>query len=134
MRLSSDEYLQISDLAEKLGITTRTIRLYEQMGLVDPPKRTEGRIRVYDKADIKRFKFVLKLKELGLSLNEMKELADIYTQEQMPEKIMPRLIELLDTHLRAIRNKISSMQSLEKEIAAYRQRIVDQFNLNKSSE
>lgn len=134
MRLSSDEYLQISDLAEKLGITTRTIRLYEQMGLVDPPKRTEGRIRVYDKADIKRFKFVLKLKELGLSLNEMKELADIYNQEQMPEKIMPRLIEFLDTHLRSIRNKIASLQSLEKEIAAYRQRIVDQFNLNKSME
>lgn len=134
MRLSSDEYLQISDLAEKLGITTRTIRLYEQMGLVEPPKRTEGRIRVYDKADIKRFKFVLKLKELGLSLNEMKELADIYNQEQMPEKIMPRLIELLDTHLRSIRNKISSLQSLEKEIAAYRLRIVDQYNLNKSTE
>ena len=134
MRLSSDEYLQISDLAEKLGITTRTIRLYEQMGLVEPPKRTEGRIRVYDKADIKRFKFVLKLKELGLSLNEMKELADIYNQEQLPEKIMPRLIEFLDTHLRALRNRISSLQSLEKDIAAYRLRIVDQFNLNKSNE
>ena len=46
MRLSSDEFMQISDLAKALHITTRTIRLYEQMGLVEPPKRTEGGIRV----------------------------------------------------------------------------------------
>ncbi len=129
MRLSSDEIMQISDLAKALHITTRTIRLYEQMGLVDPPKRTEGGIRVYEKADIKRFKFVLKLKALGLSLQEMKELADIYSQEQLPEKIMPRLIELLNSHLDNIRKRITQLQSLEKEIAEYKQRIVDSYNL-----
>lgn len=129
MRLSSDEFMQISDLAKALHITTRTIRLYEQMGLVEPPKRTEGGIRVYEKADIKRFKFVLKLKALGLSLQEMKELADIYSQEQLPEKIMPRLIELLNSHLDNIRKRITQLQSLEKEIAEYKQRIVDSYNL-----
>lgn len=134
MRLSSDEYLQISDLAEKLGITTRTIRLYEQMGLVEPPKRTEGGIRVYEKADVTRFKFVLKLKDLGLSLNEMKELADIYTREQMPEKIMPRLLELLDAHLNSIKKKVARLQSLEKDIAEYRQRIVDFYHIKDQSE
>jgi DNA-binding transcriptional MerR regulator len=94
MKLSSEEYMQISELAKALNLTTRTIRLYEQMGLVEPPKRTVGGIRVYEKSDIRRFKFVLKLKALGLSLQEMKELADIYSKEQLPEKIMPRLIEL----------------------------------------
>lgn len=129
MRLSTDEYIQISDLAKKLGITTRTIRLYEQMGLVEPPKRTEGGIRVYDKADIKRFKFVLKLKELGLSLQEMQELAQIYNQYKVPDKIMPRLIELLDYHIDNIRKKISKLQSLEKDITEYKQRIIDQYKL-----
>ncbi len=129
MRLSSDEFMQISDLAKALHITTRTIRLYEQMGLVDPPRRTEGGIRVYEKADIKRFKFVLKLKALGLSLQEMKELADIYSQEQLPEKIMPRLIELLNSHLDSIRKRISQLQSLEKDIADYKQRILDYYKL-----
>ncbi len=129
MRLSSDEYMQISDLAKALHITTRTIRLYEQMGLVEPPKRTEGGIRVYEKDDITRFKFVLKLKTLGLSLQEMKELADIYSQEQLPEKIMPRLIELLNSHLDSIRKRISQLQSLEKDIADYKQRILDYYKL-----
>jgi DNA-binding transcriptional MerR regulator len=132
MRLSNEDHLQISDLAETLGITTRTIRLYEKMGLVDPPKRTEGNVRYYEKSDIKRFKFILKVKALGLSLEEMQELAQLFDKEQkVPDKIMPRLIELLDTHLTSIREKISTLQSLEKDITAYHQRIVDQFNLKK---
>jgi DNA-binding transcriptional MerR regulator len=132
MRLSNEDHMQISDLAEKLGITSRTIRLYEKMGLVEPPKRTEGKVRYYEKADVKRFKFVLKVKELGLSLEEMKELADLFDREQkVPNKIMPRLIELLDTHLNSIKQKVSTLQSLDKDITAYRQRIVDEFNLRK---
>jgi DNA-binding transcriptional MerR regulator len=130
MRLSSDEYMQISDLAKALHITTRTIRLYEQMGLVEPPKRTEGGIRVYEKDDIKRFKFVLKVKALGLSLQEMKELADIYSQEQLPEKIMPRLVELLNSHLGTIRKRVAQLQSLEKDITAYKQRLHEYYNLS----
>ena len=130
MRLSNEDHMQISDLAEKLGITTRTIRLYEKMELVDVPKRTDGRVRYYEKADVKRFKFVLKLKQLGLSLEEMKDLAEIYNREQkVPEKIMPRLIELLDTHLRNIKEKVTTLQSLDRDITAYRQRIVDEYNL-----
>lgn len=132
MRLSNEEHMQISDLAEELNITTRTIRLYEKMGLVEPPKRTEGKVRYYEKGDIKRFKFVLKVKELGLSLEEMKELADLFDKEQkVPEKIMPRLIELLGTHLNSIKQKVATLQSLEKDITAYRQRIVDEFKLIK---
>lgn len=132
MRLSNEDHMQISDLAETLGITTRTIRLYEKLGLVEPPKRTGGRVRYYEKEDVKRFKFVLRLKTLGLSLEEMKELADQYNREQrVPDKIMPRLIELLDTHLNSIKEKVTTLQKLEKEISAYRTRIVDQYHLGK---
>jgi DNA-binding transcriptional MerR regulator len=132
MRLSNEEHMQISDLAESLGITARTIRLYEKLGLVDPPKRTDGRVRYYEKVDVKRFKFILKLKELGLSLEEMKELAILFDKEKKaPEKIMPRLTELLDIHLNSIKQKVSMLQSLEKDITAYRQRITEQFKLDK---
>ena len=89
MRLSNEDHMQISDLAEMLGITTRTIRLYEKLGLVEPPKRTDGRVRYYEKPDVTRFKFVLKVKELGLSLEEMKELAMLFDKEQkVPDKII----------------------------------------------
>jgi len=132
MRLSNEDHMQISDLAEKLGITTRTIRLYEKLGLVEPPKRTEGKVRYYEKADVKRFKFVLRCKALGLTLEEMKELADLYNREQkVPDKIMPRLIELVDTHLNSIKEKVATLQRLEKDISEYRTRIVEEFRLRK---
>lgn len=129
MRLNCDDCIQISDLAKMLHITTRTIRLYEQMGLVDPPKRTEGGIRLYDKSDIRRFKMVLKVKALGLSLQEIKELADIYNREQLPEKIMPRLIELLNSHIDKIKKRIGQLQSLERDIVEYKKKIVEYYNL-----
>lgn len=123
MRLINEDYLQISDLSEMLGITARTIRLYEKMGLVDPPKRTDGRIRYYEKSDLKRFKFVLKLKTLGLSLGEMKELADIHKQEQIPAKVIPRLLEFLDNHLASIRERVMTLQSLENDIENFHERV-----------
>jgi DNA-binding transcriptional MerR regulator len=132
MRLSNEDHMQISDLAESLGITSRTIRLYEKIGLVEPPKRTEGGVRYYEKADLTRFKFVLRLKTLGLTLDEMKELAELYNREdRIPDKIMPRLTELLDTHLNSIKDKIATLQRLEKDISEYRTRIVDQYQLVK---
>jgi len=116
--------MQISALAEKLGITTRTIRLYEQMRLVKPPKRTEGKIRYYEKEDIARFKFILKLKALGLSLEEVKELAELYNSEhEVPERIMPRLMQMLNDHLNNIMQKVTALQSLEKDIIAFKLRI-----------
>jgi len=108
-----------------LGITARTLRLYEQLGLIDPPQRTEGGIRYYTKEDIGRIKFVLKVKELGLSLRQMRELAEIYRETKMPDRIMPRLIEILDSHTDAIHRKIGKLSSLARDIAEYRKRIVD---------
>ncbi|MEI6387497.1 MAG: MerR family transcriptional regulator [Spirochaetota bacterium] len=132
MRLSDESHLMISDLAEKLGITTRTIRLYEKLGLANAPKRTVGKVRYYEADDIIRFKMLLRLKALGLSLEEMKELADLFDREEKtPIKIMPRLIELLETHLVAIREKVETLQKLESDIAAYRMRIITQYKLGK---
>jgi DNA-binding transcriptional MerR regulator len=131
MKLNLEENtFQIGDIAVALGITTRTIRLYEKEGLIEPPQRTDGGVRFYTKPDVKRLKFVLKLKELGLSIQEMRELSELYNKgDKVPEKIMPRLIELLDTHLLSIREKVRKLNSLEVEIAGYRTRIVDTFNL-----
>ena len=129
MRLNREDTQQIGELARALGVTTRTLRLYEQLGLIDPPRRTDGGIRFYDKEDIRRIKFVLKVKELGLSLKQMQELAEIYRQTKMPDTIMPRLIEILDGHLDAIRRKIRKLTSLARDIQEYRKRIVEYYDI-----
>ena len=130
MRLKTrEDHQQIGELARSLGVTTRTLRLYEQLGLIDPPQRTDGGIRFYTKEDIRRIKFVLKVKELGLSLKQMQDLAEIYRQTRTEERIMPRLIELLDSHTDAIHRKIEKLSSLARDIAEYRKRIVEFYGI-----
>ena len=70
------ELVQIGDLAKQLGITTRTIRYYEEIGLMGLSQRVGTGARLYGRDNIRRLKFILKLKELGISLKEMRELAD----------------------------------------------------------
>jgi len=129
MKLNREDTQQIGELAASLGITPRTLRLYEQLGLIDPPRRTEGGIRFYDKEDIRRIKFVLKVKELGIPLKQMQELAEIYRQTKIPDTIMPRLIEILDGHLEAIRRKIRKLSSLERDIQGFRKRIAEYYDI-----
>src|SRR3972149_5071800 len=126
---TSEDHQQIGELSRSLGVTPRTLRLYEQMGLIDPPQRTEGRIRYYTKENLRRIRFVLKLKELGLPLQQMQELAEIYRETKMPDTIMPRLIELLDSHTDAIHRKIGKLSSLARAISEYRKRIVEYYGI-----
>jgi DNA-binding transcriptional MerR regulator len=131
MKLNREATQQIGELARSLGVTTRTLRLYEQLGLIDPPRRTDGGIRFYDKEDIRRIKFALKVKELGLSLKQMQELAEIYRRTKTPDTVMPRLIEILDGHVDAIHRKIRKLSSLAREIQEYRKRIVEYYDIQK---
>ena len=122
--IDNKEYYQIGEVAKRLGITPRTIRYYEELGLLDPPLRIEKGIRFYSDEDIKRIKFILKLKDLGLTLKEMMELADIYNQHKQPINILPKLVEILDKHLEKIDEKMSRLASLRRDIVDYRKKIV----------
>ncbi len=126
---NKNKFVQIGELAKRLGITTRTIRYYEEIGLMGPSERLGGGTRTYNKDDILRLKFILKLKELGISLKEMQELAehfDIHQQEF--DTITPKLIEILDLHISKVDEKIANLSSLRNEIVDYRVRIMDILN------
>ena len=123
MKIKNDDVVQIGELAESLGVTTRTIRYYEEIGLMPAPDRLEGGMRVYAKDDVRRLKFILKLKDLGITLKEMQELADIYKVYKNPDKIMPKLLAIYDKHINKIDEKISNLSSLRQDIVKYRTQI-----------
>lgn len=126
MTTATDKPVQIGELAKKLGITTRTIRYYEEIGLMGSAERLGGGARMYSRADVLRLKFILKMKELGLSLKEMQELAENFdTHNQSFDTITPKLLDILDLHIGKIDQKIVNLSSLRKEIVDYRSRIVD---------
>jgi len=124
--------VQIGTLAKQLGITTRTIRYYEEIGLMGKGERREGSTRTYGKDDILRLKFILKIKGLGISLKEIQELSDIFDiNDQDFSTITPKLIEILDHHIAVLDEKMVSLSSLRQDIVAYRKRIMDMLNGNR---
>lgn len=114
---------RIGELAARLGLTERTIRYYEEMGLLGSVRRAEGGRRVYTDDDVGRLKFIQKLKMLGLSLQEMHELERLYRQNGSNRQMLPRLIELLDAHIDATEDRITSLEALRDEIRSYREHV-----------
>lgn len=123
------EHISIGNLARDIGVTTRTLRYYEEMGIMSPPQRLEGAVRVYTPEDVRKLKFILRLKELGLTIKEMQELDAAYNEAKETDRIIPRLIEMLDNHINNLDEKMSKLASLRKEIIDYRQRIIKRFQL-----
>ncbi|MFI7495027.1 MerR family transcriptional regulator [Kocuria sp. M4R2S49] len=68
--------MQIGELAERTGLSQRTIRHYDEVGLL-PASRTEGGFRVYTERDVERLTHIKRMKPLGFSLEEMAELLDL---------------------------------------------------------
>ena len=129
MSIDQQTKTQIGALAKELGITTRTIRYYEEIGLMGRNDRLDGKTRTYSEDDVLRLKFILKIKALGVSLKEIQELSEIFDiNNQDFSTITPKLIEILDHHITTIDEKMASLSSLRQDIVDYRIRIVEMLS------
>jgi DNA-binding transcriptional MerR regulator len=130
MENSGVKYYQIGELANLLGLSPRTIRYYEEIGLLNSVKRVEGGKRFYTDKDFQRLKFITRLKDLGLTLSEMLELEDIYKIHRTNRKVLPRLLELLDTHAIKIDERINSLNKLRADILSYQDKIRQKLSMD----
>lgn len=74
---TSEAYLQIGEVAERTGVTQRTLRFYEEKGLLRPPTRMDGGFRLYSEEDVSRVDHIRRLQNLlGVTLAEIKEMVD----------------------------------------------------------
>lgn len=100
----------ISDLAEEFSVTTRTIRFYEEKGLLQPQRN--GNARVYKASDRVKLKLILRGKRLGLSLDESRDIIEMYQPSQGNTKQLESLLNKIhekQEHLKQQRNEINSM-------------------------
>jgi DNA-binding transcriptional MerR regulator len=70
----SEERHQIGEVAEQVGLSLRTVRYYEEVGVLSAPQRTDGGFRLYGEDHIEQLLLIKQMKPLGLSLDEMREL------------------------------------------------------------
>ncbi|GBE15990.1 HTH-type transcriptional regulator AdhR [bacterium BMS3Abin14] len=114
----------IGEVAREVGLSARTIRYYEEIGLLDSVSRVKNGRRLFGPDAIRRLKFIKRLKHLGLSLSEMMELEDLYRQYSDNRKVLPRLVQFFDEQLRRIDTRMENLRLLKSDILAYRERIV----------
>lgn len=109
---SEREVLKIGEMAEALGTTARTIRLYEELGLI-APERTEGGTRLYAKKDLKRMATALQLSRVGIDLDSIQKLAttrDCYPSGQVACAAMSPLLEQLRARISSLMGDLEKLE------------------------
>ena len=110
----------ISDLAKEFDLTTRAMRFYEDMGLLQPVRSGPGgRTRVYTGRDRTRLKLTLRAKRLGLSLTEAKDLIDMYDSPRDTAAQLEKFLQVLDIHQRQLEAQMRDLQANLDELRAH---------------
>ena len=106
--------LSIGELSRRAGVKDPTIRYYEQMKLINAPERTGGNQRRYSKPELDRLSFIKHARDLGLKIDDIRELL---TLSAHPEKPCTEANRIAADHLASVRERISKLQRLEAELS-----------------
>ncbi len=104
---------KISELAKEFDITTRSIRFYEDVGLLTPERK--GNTRIYNDRDRIRLKLILRGKRLGFSLADIKELFELYDTDQSTEQLN-YMIRLIEEKKAALQQQANDIQAVMLEL------------------
>ncbi|MFQ1792503.1 MerR family DNA-binding transcriptional regulator [Aeromonas sp. s8] len=110
----------ISELAREFDITTRSIRFYEDQGLLNPAR--EGQTRIYSKQDRVRLKLTLRGKRLGFSLAEIRELFDLYDADKSSRTQLQTMLELVEEKRETLQQQMEDIRMVLLELDAAEQR------------
>jgi DNA-binding transcriptional MerR regulator len=125
---AGEEAISIGDLAKEYGLTTRTLRYWEEVGIIESVQRLDGATRGYTPYYVRRIKFILKLKDLGLTIKELQDLYIAYGDAKQTDRMIPRLIEILDQHIDKVDEKMTQLGSLRRDIVDYRQKMIKRLS------
>jgi MerR family transcriptional regulator, repressor of the yfmOP operon len=139
-RASDDpRLLRIQEVAAEVGLTTRSIRYYEEVGLLEPAARSEGAYRLYDESDVERLRFIRGLRDdAGFSLAQIGQLLeDEATRERNRERfratedpgerraILVDALERVDRQIENLRHKAERVASMIDEAETRRRHLAD---------
>jgi DNA-binding transcriptional MerR regulator len=116
--------LSVAEVREKTGLSARTLRYYEEVGLLPGVRRRAGGRRVYGEDEIERLRFIQRLKALGLALADIKDLNAVYAIDGSTRAMLGRLDELLGRHQAEIDGRIAELMGLRDEISKYRDHVL----------
>ncbi|GAX91911.1 MerR family DNA-binding protein [Effusibacillus lacus] len=123
--MTAERLYSISELASMFDISSRTIRYYEEVGLLSSESRDSNtQQRYYTNAERRRLKLILRGKKLGFSLQEIKEMVDLYESNPEGEEEVRRIVQYADRKLQEIEEQISQLEMLKDEILAHKEKFL----------
>jgi len=123
----------IAQVCEQTGLSARTVRYYEELGLLPNVHRHAGGRRVYGPDEVERLFFIQRLKALGLSLAEIKELNAVYSIAGSTREMLTHLDRLLANRLADLDRRIKQLEDLRGEILAYGSHVKDRIKKAKKT-
>jgi MerR family copper efflux transcriptional regulator len=126
IRHAREDLHQIGEVAEQVGLSLRTVRYYEEVGLLSPPARTEGGFRLYGAEHIEQLMLIKQMKPLGLSIEEMRSLLEArkdlagssVRRRAAAREALGQFAELVNERCRELRKQLRSAERFSKQISS----------------
>lgn len=110
--------MRIGELAERAGVTPRTIRYYEDLGLLSPSERQGKGFRYYTEVELAKLRKIDALKALGLSLEEIRSVISLYFEDPTALLGKQKVLEILKTHLNETDERMAALAQFRSELQA----------------
>ncbi len=123
----SEPALSIGAVCEATGLSARTIRYYEELGLLPGVRRRAGGRRVYGEDELERLAFIGRLKTMGLSLAEIRDLNAVYAIGGSTRAMLVHLEDLLERRQGDLDERIAELTTLRDQIEKYRSHVANRI-------
>ncbi|KIL46654.1 mercuric resistance operon regulatory protein [Jeotgalibacillus alimentarius] len=107
--------MTIREVARLFGVSTRTIRYYEELGLVCP-ERSDGNVRLFGARDLAKLKLIFRGKRFGFSLDEIKEMVLLFDLDRSGRRQLKRTVEYGRQRMAEIDEKIAELEEMKREM------------------
>jgi len=113
-RSAGERIMNIGVLAERAGVAAKTIRYYEDIGLIRKPERLPNGYRAYSPTDERELHFIKRARELGFSVDEVRGLLDLWRDKKRASRAVKALAA---SHLKALDRKIAELRAVRRSLA-----------------
>ncbi len=110
--------LTTGDLARACETTVRTVRFYEEAGVLCPEMRSDGGHRLFGSDEVAKLQLIMDLREAGLSLTAIKELFELKRKHRTPEDASAEMSKVLEAQIEEMQRKIATLRRLREELAS----------------
>ena len=117
-----NDRMRIGDLTERAEVTPRTVRYYESIGLLPPGEREGHGQHYYTEETLARLRKIDQLKKLGLSLDEIRDVIDLYFTDPSGRQPKQKVLAILRQHLAEANQKIGALQQFRADLQAHIER------------